>query len=504
MGGLHRSDPGGKLRQGLEHSFHPDDKQAAWDAWNNAVATGNTYRIECRLRADDGSYRWFLMRGVPLCDAAGGVVKWFGTCTDIEDLKRAQQELHLSNEKLEQRVEERTADLLALNKELESFTYAVAHDLRAPLRHIHGFSDLLLHDAVSTLGADSRHYLDCILKGTSRMERLLEDLLNLSRLGRQPVNRRAVTLEKLVREVIDDLAPETTHRLIEWKLGELPVVQCDPALMKIVFTNLLANAVKFTRPCTTAIIEVGQQTLNGEPALFVRDNGAGFDMKYVGKLFGVFQRLHLEKDFEGTGVGLATVQRILLKHGGRIWAEAELDKGRPSISPSEARRPCRSNWWRLGGNMKNAMVEILLVEDNEYDIELTLRAFHEDHVANSIHVARDGEEALKFLAECEGSIDNGERKVPKLVLLDLKLPRVDGHEVLRQIKNNPATKMIPVVILTSSRQDEDMLKSYLTGVNSYIQKPVNFEEFRKVVKELGLYWLVVNQLPSPTALPASR
>ena len=149
--------------------------------------------------------------------------------------------------------------------------------------------------------------------------------------------------------------------------------------------------------------------------------------------------------------------------------------------------------------MKKSMIEILLVEDNEYDIELTLRALQEDHLANTIHVARDGEEALKFLADCEAAVSGGDGVMPRLILLDLKLPKVDGHEVLRQVKGNPATKMVPVVVLTSSKQDEDMLKSYLTGVNSYIQKPVNFEQFRKMVKDLGLYWLVVNQLPLATA-----
>ena len=154
--------------------------------------------------------------------------------------------------------------------------------------------------------------------------------------------------------------------------------------------------------------------------------------------------------------------------------------------------------------MKQPMIEILLVEDNEYDVELTLRALHEERLANTIHVARDGEEALKFLAACEAEADSGKGLMPKLILLDLKLPKVDGHEVLRRTKSSPATKMIPVVILTSSKQDEDMLKSYLTGVNSYIQKPVNFEQFRKIVKDLGLYWLVVNQLPSATALAAQH
>jgi len=154
--------------------------------------------------------------------------------------------------------------------------------------------------------------------------------------------------------------------------------------------------------------------------------------------------------------------------------------------------------------VKKSMVEILLVEDNEYDVELTLRALREDHLANTVHVASDGEEALQFLAACEADLNNGDGIMPKLILLDLKLPKVDGHEVLRQVKTNPVTKMIPVVILTSSKQDEDMLKSYLTGVNSYIQKPVNFEQLRKIVKDLGLYWLVVNQLPSCAAAVSEK
>jgi light-regulated signal transduction histidine kinase (bacteriophytochrome) len=228
---------------------------------------------------------------------------------------------------LEGRVAVRTEELRAANYELEAFNYAVAHDLRAPVRHIHGFSDILLHDANTNLSADGRHCLDLILKEASLMEVLLQALLNLSRVGRQPVTRRATELARVVEEVIGDLAADTANRQIEWRVGNLPAVKCDPALMKIVFQNLLSNAVKFTRQRTTATIAVGQKMLDGDPVIFVEDNGAGFDMKYAGKLFGVFQRLHLEKDFEGTGIGLATVQRIVRKHGGKIWAEAEVGKG---------------------------------------------------------------------------------------------------------------------------------------------------------------------------------
>jgi light-regulated signal transduction histidine kinase (bacteriophytochrome) len=160
-----------------------------------------------------------------------------------------------------------------------------------------------------------------------RVEKLLEALLNLSRCGRQSLQRRQVDLKKLVREVIDDLSPDLRDRQIDWKIRDLPVAHCDLALMKAVFANLLSNAVKFTRLRAAATIEIGQTMVEGAPVLFVRDNGAGFDMRYAGKLFGVFQRLHRAEEFEGTGVGLATVQRILQKHEGKIWAEAEPDKG---------------------------------------------------------------------------------------------------------------------------------------------------------------------------------
>jgi len=242
---------------------------------------------------------------------------------DISSRKRAQEEIG----KLNRGLEERNLELAASNRELEAFTYSVAHDLRAPLRHIQGFSRMLAEELGAEISPAGQEHLRDIIESTQVMGRMVDDLLGLARIGRKEPSVEVTGLKTLVEEVLRDLKPEMLGREIEIRVGELPFVDCDPGLMKQVFLNLLSNAVKYSRPRKPAVIEVGQATLQGRPAIFVRDNGVGFNMKYAGKLFGVFQRLHRREEFEGTGVGLATVQRIIHKHGGRVWAEAELDKG---------------------------------------------------------------------------------------------------------------------------------------------------------------------------------
>ena len=242
-------------------------------------------------------------------------------------LHRHVTELELLNSELDRRVADRTAELEAANKELEAFSYSVSHDLRAPLRHINAFSAMLIEDCADKLDAQGRHYLDNIRVAIESMGQLIDDLLELSRVTRREMRRTTVDLNQLAGEIVAKLREAQPQRQAEFVCGAGLLVNGDTGLLRIALGNLLGNAWKFTGKRALAWIEFGSTRQNGETVYFIRDNGAGFDMAYIGKLFGVFQRLHRDEDFEGTGVGLATVQRILNRHGGRMWAEGKLDEG---------------------------------------------------------------------------------------------------------------------------------------------------------------------------------
>jgi PAS domain S-box-containing protein len=316
---------------GQNHRIMKSDQhsQDFFEAMYRTIARGKVWRGEVKNRAKNGSFFWLDSTIVPFVGTDGKPWQYVAIRADITQLKQA--------EALDR---QRTAELEAANKELEAFSYSVSHDLRAPLRHISGFSKILVEEFGPSLDPTAQHYLDRVQSGTQKMGLLVDELLALARVGRQALNRQPTKLNAIVEEVIAMLKPESEGREVEWVIADLPMVECDPVLVKQVFQNLLANALKFTRsrggvdsartktPAPArAIIEVSYKEEDGQLVFMVRDNGIGFNMKYVDKLFGVFQRLHRAEDFEGTGIGLATVQRIVQKHGGRVWAEGELDKG---------------------------------------------------------------------------------------------------------------------------------------------------------------------------------
>ena len=245
----------------------------------------------------------------------------------LSEIQTRDKEIRLLNADLERRVIARTAEFEAANKELEAFSYSVSHDLRAPLRHIDGFVELLTKHAGSTLDEKGRRHLATIASAARKMGALIDDLLAFSRMGRAEMRKASVNLAALAEEVVQDLKGDAKGRSVEWKLGRLPTVHGDPAMLRLVFQNLLSNAMKYSGPTESARIEVDAEPQNGEIIVSVRDNGVGFDPTYAHKLLGVFQRLHGPTEFEGTGIGLANVRRIVSRHGGRTWAEGAIGQG---------------------------------------------------------------------------------------------------------------------------------------------------------------------------------
>ena len=299
---------------------HPDDRKATLAETEKLMNGGETIYFENRYYCKDGSWRWFAWSA----RAAMPQKAIYGTARDITDRKQALDKIeHLNTD-----LQNHTRRLEEANKELEAFSYSVSHDLRAPLRHIDGFVKMLAKQAEGKLDERGHRYLGIIADSAQKMGALIDDLLVFSRMSRAELRYSKVSTDSLVHEAVDGLQNETGERDIHWNIGSLPEVEADPAMLQQVWVNLISNAVKYTRPRTPAEIEIGcAESGNGEYVFFVHDNGVGFDMQYAHKLFGVFQRLHREDEFEGTGIGLANVSRIVHRHGGRVWAEGKPDAG---------------------------------------------------------------------------------------------------------------------------------------------------------------------------------
>jgi PAS domain S-box-containing protein len=356
----------------INSRYHP--KEFIRELWAT-ITQGRVWHGEIKNQAKDGSFYWVDSTMVPFLNDQGKPRQYVSIRTDITERKQAEKQIRQLNAELEQRVAERTAQLQAANEELEAFSYSVSHDLRAPLRHVMGFVELLQKDLPReitsgalcprcgslisqgggpSLSEKNLRHLTTISQSAQRMGHLIDDLLAFSRIGQTEMQKTEVNLDQLVQETMGDFQAETKARNIGWEIHPLPAVWADRALLRLMLVNLISNAVKFTSKRAQARIEIGvmekwsdgavASTNNSNaptlqhsstptpqhsdtPVIFVRDNGVGFDPRYAGKLFGVFQRLHSQEEFAGTGIGLANVQRIIHRHGGRIWAEGVVDGG---------------------------------------------------------------------------------------------------------------------------------------------------------------------------------
>jgi len=305
------------------------------------IDSGKIWKGELKNKAKDGSIYWVDTTIVPFLDEKAKPHQYVAIRADITQRKQTEEEIKMLNEELEKRVNERTEELVIanrdlriageqfkeVNKELESFSYSVSHDLRAPLRAVHGYTEMLKANLETQPDPEAHRLMNNIMGNAKKMGQLIDDLLNFARIGRKELVKTNLQMQPMVTEICNGLKNEQGDRNIEFHIGELLPAQADSITISHVWQNLISNAIKYSQFKDKSVIEIGSEIKGNEIIYHIKDNGAGFDMRYAGKLFGVFQRLHSDEEFEGTGVGLALVQRIIVKHGGRIWAEGQVNKG---------------------------------------------------------------------------------------------------------------------------------------------------------------------------------
>lgn len=457
------------------------EKTAQFDAEDREVmATGQTSRPREVMDGPPDDAQWFVTTKMPLYDAAGQVVGVVGISRDVTDFKRRSLEVEKLNAVLEARVAERTAQLTTTNEELEAFASSVSHDLRAPLRHIDGLAAALLEDYADKLDAPGRDYLGRIRAAAVRMANLIEDLLRLSRVTRAELKVADTDLSEIARSIVDELRREQPQRMVNIRIAPGLRAQADPGMLRSALANLIHNAWKFTGHKPMATIEFGVRTRDGIRTYFVRDDGAGFDMAHAGRLFDAFQRLHTEQEFPGTGIGLATVRRVMRRHGGDAWAESAVGAGatffftlggRPDVRAPAPPQPARMLVARqdVPAAKTAANPVILLVDDDPDVLTLSSRAFAPD--GYRVLTAERGEAALAMLREHRVSI----------VVSDFSMPGMNGAQLLTQVAAlYPATLRI---IVSGQAVNDDMAAGLRQGeIHHYFDKQHRYDAVRDYIR----------------------
>ncbi|MDP1622984.1 MAG: PAS domain S-box protein [Bacteroidales bacterium] len=315
------------VKEFIDNAVHPQDVNYVNENLNLAINDSKEFDIDYRIIRPDGIVLWINARAELFKDEHGKPIRLLETILEITDRKQIEDKILKINEELERQVKQRTIMLEAAIKDLESFSYSVSHDLRAPLRAIDGFSNVLLEEYSGKLDQEGKRLLQVILQGAKNMGHLIDDLLAFSKIGQQDLSKSIIEMKPLAKYVFHEIASEKERARISFSIADIPDADGDKHMIEQIWRNLISNAVKYTSKTETPVIEIGSKKEKGTDVYFIRDNGVGFDMKYYTKVFGVFQRLHSVKEYEGTGVGLAIVNTIVAKHGGRIWAESKPGEG---------------------------------------------------------------------------------------------------------------------------------------------------------------------------------
>jgi signal transduction histidine kinase/AmiR/NasT family two-component response regulator len=435
-------------------------------------------------RLNDG--RVIAVMHVPM--AGGGSV---ATYEDVTQTVRAEEALRDYARKLERS-----------NRELQDFASIASHDLQEPLRKIEAFGSRLRSRCGEEIGESGRFYVERMEEAAGRMRSLINDLLTYSGVTTEARPFVATDLGQIAREVISDLQVTIEQVRGRVEVGELPEVEADPTQMRQLLQNLLSNAFKFHRAGVPPVVRISARLHQPDPRLHgagapqlcevrVADNGIGFEQAHADRIFGIFQRLHGREDYAGTGIGLATCRKILERHGGAITAVGRPGRGATFVFTMPVEQRARPR--RMGPG--ETPVTILIADDDAEDRVLIEEAFGEANLANRIHFVEDGEQLTQYLRR-EGEFRHlAGTSFPSVILLDLNMPKKDGREALRELKSDPELLRIPIVVLSASRAEADILRTYDLGANSFISKPVTFDRLVEALRSLGHYWIDIVALP---------